>query len=95
MRDDHNAGDRPAIEEVLASISSMSFEEMRAIARIIDEEPIKPSNLLFKLRLLLQKALEEKQIKEVGSGFGMGEADIDFELDGRTFCVTLTLRELR
>ena len=45
---------------------------------------------LFNSRDWLQKALESKGAKVVGKGCGFGAADIDIELEGCSFNVTIT-----
>lgn len=49
-------------------------------------------NVLLKMRYWLQSAIEAKGAKQTGAGFGMGQADIDFELDGHKFNVTIIPR---
>lgn len=48
--------------------------------------------LLLKVRSLLIDALEEEHgIKITGHGFGSGQGDIDVAVDGRNYCITMTL----
>lgn len=43
----------------------------------------------FNMRDWLQKAVEAKGAKMVGGGIGMGQADIDIELDGCKFNISI------
>lgn len=43
----------------------------------------------FNMRDWLQKACEAKGAKMVGGGFGFGQADIDIELDGCRFNISI------
>jgi hypothetical protein len=43
----------------------------------------------FNMRDWLQKAREEKGAKMVGGGFGFGQADIDIELEGCRYNVSI------
>lgn len=47
-----------------------------------------PSQLL-NMRYWLQAAIEAKGGKQTGAGCGMGEADIDFTLEGHGYNVTI------
>jgi hypothetical protein len=46
----------------------------------------------FNLREWLQKAVEAKGAKMVGGGIGMGQADIDIELEGCRFNISIRPR---
>lgn len=47
---------------------------------------------LINMRKWLQDAIEAKGAKQIGAGMGMGEADIDFILEGCEFNVTIKPR---
>ena len=47
---------------------------------------------LFNMRKWLQSAIEAKGAKQTGTGMGMGEADIDFTLEGHRYNVTIRAR---
>ena len=44
---------------------------------------------LFNMRSWLQKAVERAGAKMTGGSIGMGEADIDIELEGHGFNITI------
>lgn len=46
----------------------------------------------FNMRDWLQKACEAQGAKMVGGGFGFGQADIDIELEG--YCFNISIRPL-
>lgn len=46
-------------------------------------------NQLLNMRYWLQAAIEAKGGQQIGAGFGMGEADIDFELEGHNYNVVI------
>ena len=52
------------------------------------------TDLLFKARQLLLQALEVDGVDIAGSGFGMGQADIDVAVDGKNSSISMTLAEL-
>ena len=43
----------------------------------------------FNMREWLEKAVEAKGAKRVGGGIGMGQADIDIELDGCRYNISI------
>ena len=47
---------------------------------------------MWNMRMWLQSAIEAKGAKQTGAGMGMGEADIDFELEGHKFNVVIKAR---
>lgn len=44
---------------------------------------------MWNMRMWLQKAIEAAGAKQDGAGMGMGEADIDFSLEGHRFNVRI------
>lgn len=44
---------------------------------------------LLNMRTWLQKAIEAKGGKITGSGYGMGEADLDMELEGFDYSINI------
>lgn len=47
----------------------------------------------FNMREWLEKAIQAKGAKVTGKGIGMGQADLDFELEGMKY--TVSIRPLR
>lgn len=59
------------------------------------DELMQQSLSLLSVRDEIMNALEAKGFKRVGSGFGMGEADLDMEFQGRVFNICLKERHRR
>lgn len=47
------------------------------------------TDAFFNMREWLEKAVEAKGAKKVGGGIGMGQADIDIELDGCRYNISI------
>jgi hypothetical protein len=69
-------------------------EQMMTAREALEAKERFEAQKLFEARQLLFTALEENDIEITGCGFGWMQADIDIKIDGRNFCVSLTLADL-